>query len=116
MARFQVICPKVSINPWVSPVLVDKACHTPYIQNGVEKSALGILRIPIMLAFSHKELMVPILTWSVFYCQNDEMSTMCTPWYIRVTGHAGLPVVALSWHDLAVSEKGRLLTSLPAFS
>ena len=41
---------------------VDKACHTPCFQNGLEKSALEILRISFSPAFSHKELMT--LFWA----------------------------------------------------
>ena len=58
-ARFQSIYCKVSQKRVVSPKYVDKACHSPYIQNGVEKSPLEIPRFPISLAFSHKELIGP---------------------------------------------------------
>ena len=56
-ARFQSIYYKVSQNRGVSPKSAQKACHSPYIQNGSKKSALEILRFPILAAFSHKELM-----------------------------------------------------------
>ena len=44
-------------NQEVSPKCVEKACHSPYFQNGPEKSALEILRFPLSSAFSPKELM-----------------------------------------------------------
>ena len=58
-ARIKVKTSKVSQNHGVSPVYVEKACHSPYIQNACQKSPLDILRFPIPLAFSPKELMVP---------------------------------------------------------
>ena len=57
-ARLTVISCKVSQNRGVSPIFVHKACHSPCSQNGSEKSPLEILRFPILVAFSHKELMV----------------------------------------------------------
>ena len=48
---------KVSQNLEVSPKSVKKASHSPCFQNGLQKSALEILRFPISLAFSGKELM-----------------------------------------------------------
>ena len=48
---------KVSQNGRVSPEYVEKACHSPYLQNGPVKSPLEILRFPILPAFSRKELM-----------------------------------------------------------
>ena len=56
-ARFHDISLKVSRNGHVSPKYVEKACLSPYIQNELVKSPLEILRFPICLAFSHKELM-----------------------------------------------------------
>ena len=56
-ARFRVPYLKVSQNGQVSPKSVNKACHSPYSQNGSQISPLGILRFPLFLAFSHKELM-----------------------------------------------------------
>ena len=50
---------KVSQNDEVSPKYVHKASHSPYIQNGSQKSPLGFLRFPISVAFSHKELIGP---------------------------------------------------------
>ena len=82
-ARFHLIPCKVSQNGIVSPVFVEKACHSPYIQNGLRKSPLGILRIPIRLAFSHKELMGLFYPYPGLYCQNDEVSPKCTPMYPR---------------------------------
>ena len=73
-ARFQVISHKVSQNGIVSPKNVNKACHSPYIQNGAQKSPLEILRFPLLLAFSPKELMVLFLTSGHVLCQNDEVS------------------------------------------
>ena len=55
-ARFQSYFSKVSQNQGVSPVYVEKACHSPYFQNRLQKSALKILRFPFLPAFSHKEL------------------------------------------------------------
>ena len=56
-ARFHVISQKLSQNREVSAKYVEKACHSPYIQNGSQKSALDFLRFPLFPAFSHKELM-----------------------------------------------------------
>ena len=56
-ARFSVISSKVSQNRIVSPKMWYKACHSPYFQNGCQKSALGFLRFPFLPAFSPKELM-----------------------------------------------------------
>ena len=56
-ARFQVKYTKVSQNDEVSPKSVHEACHSPYSQNGLQKSALGFLGFLYSLAFSHKELM-----------------------------------------------------------
>ena len=56
----------------------EKACHSPYSQNGAQKSPLEIPRFPFYAAFSHKELMVPFLTSRHVYCQNDEVSPECT--------------------------------------
>ena len=56
-ARFDLIFHKVSQNGIVSPKMSHKACHSPCSQNRVQKSALEILRFPILRAFSHKELM-----------------------------------------------------------
>ena len=61
-ARFDLISYKLSENGRVSPEYVDKACHSPYIQNGCQNSPLDFLRFPISPAFSHKELMVPFMT------------------------------------------------------
>ena len=58
-ARFDLISQEYSQNRIVSPKYVHKACHSPYIQNWVQKSPLGFLRFPILAAFSHKELMGP---------------------------------------------------------
>ena len=57
MARFHDIYCKVSQNREVSSKYVDKACHSPYFQNGSKKSPLEIPRFPYLTAFSHKELM-----------------------------------------------------------
>ena len=56
-ARFNVISCKVKQNGQVSPKYVQKASHSPYIQNRVKNSPLEILRFPVSSAFSHKELM-----------------------------------------------------------
>ena len=78
-ARFKVIYCKVSQNGIVSPVFVNKACHSPHSQNGLRKSPLEILRNPFLAAFSHKELMVPFCAYVALYGQNDEVSIVCTP-------------------------------------
>ena len=56
-ARFHDISCKVSQKARVSSKSVEKACHSPYIQNGLEKSPLDFLRFLFSSAFSHKELM-----------------------------------------------------------
>ena len=56
-ARFDLILCKVSQNDEVSTKYVNKASHSPYFQNAVQKSPLEFLRFLILLAFSHKELM-----------------------------------------------------------
>ena len=56
-ATFDLILLKLSQNRRVSPFLIEKACHSPYFQNGLQKSALEKLRFPFSRAFSHKELM-----------------------------------------------------------
>ena len=77
-ARFHQLFSKVSQNRRVSPKCMHKACHSPYIQNGLQKSALQILRFPFSAAFSHKELMGQFEAYLGLYCQNDEVSTVCT--------------------------------------
>ena len=57
MARIDLIFLKVSQNRRVSPKYPEKACHSPYLQNGLGKSALGKPRFPFSSAFSHKELL-----------------------------------------------------------
>ena len=57
-AGFDLIFLKLSQNGGVSPESVEKACRSPYFQNGSGKSPLKILRFPFLLAFSHKELLV----------------------------------------------------------
>ena len=56
-ARFHLIFYKVSQNRRVSPVFINKACHSPCFQKRLQNSPLEILRFPKSLAFSHKELM-----------------------------------------------------------
>ena len=58
-ARFHLITCKVSQNGEVSPENLNKASHSPYSQNGVQKSPLEILRFLFSPAFSCKELMGP---------------------------------------------------------
>ena len=55
-ARFHYISYKLSQNGKVSLKYVEKACHAPYFQNGLEKSPLDFSRFPFSLAFSRKEL------------------------------------------------------------
>ena len=62
-ARFDLNFSKVSQNGGVSPEKCEKASHSPYFQNGPQKSPLDFLGIPFSLAFSHKELMVPNMTY-----------------------------------------------------
>ena len=57
IARIDLISWKLSLNAEVSPKSVQKASHSPYIQNEVQKSPLQFLRFPFLLAFSHKELL-----------------------------------------------------------
>ena len=83
MARIDLIFYKVSQNREVSPVFIEKACHSPHFQNGVQKSPLEILRIPFRPAFSHKELMGLFWRYHGLYGQNDEVSPVCTPLYVR---------------------------------
>ena len=45
-ARFQLYFYKVSQNHGVSPKSMQKAYHSPYFQNGHQKSALGFLGFP----------------------------------------------------------------------
>ena len=56
-ARIDYILLKLSQNREVSPKYDEKAYHSPYFQNGPQKSPLGILRFPFLPAFSCKELM-----------------------------------------------------------
>ena len=68
-ARFQSISYKVSQNGQVSPINVEKACHSPYFQNELGKSPLEILRFLYLRAFSHKELMGHFAPYLGLYCQ-----------------------------------------------
>ena len=77
-ARIHHISYKVSQNGQVSPEFDQKACHSPYLQNGLQISPLEILRFPFLLAFSCKELMGHFGRVSEVYCQNDEVSPRCT--------------------------------------
>ena len=74
-ARIDLNFSKVKQNGGVSPKYVQKASRTPYFQNELQKSPLGILRKPFSLAFSHKELMAPYCRYSGF---NVKM-TKCRP-------------------------------------
>ena len=58
----------------MSPENVNKAYHSPYFQNGSQKSALEFLRFPFLVAFSHKELIGLFWPDHGLYCQNDEVS------------------------------------------
>ena len=79
-ARFLLISYKVSQNGGVSPNYVEKAYVSPYFQNGAQKSPLDFLGFPFPVAFSHKELMGGFERYLGVYCQNDEVSPVCTPW------------------------------------
>ena len=59
------------------PVIVPKS------QNGVQKSPLDFLGFTFWPAFSPKELMGHFRPYPRVYCQNDEVSTMCTRVYVR---------------------------------
>ena len=78
-ARFRPLYTKLSENREVSPKYVDKACLSPYSQNGSQKSPLRFLRFPYLVAFSHKELMGLFYPYLILYCQNDEVSPECHP-------------------------------------
>ena len=90
VARFHDILLKVSQNTEVSPKSVQKACHSPYSQKRSKNSPLEILRFPLSGAFSHKELMGYFDHYLGLYCQNDEVSPMCTPWF-RVAKGSQIP-------------------------
>ena len=55
--RYHLFFYKVSQNARVSPKYVEKASHSPCFKNAVGKSPLDFLGFPLLLAFSHKELM-----------------------------------------------------------
>ena len=80
---------KVSQNREVSPKSSQKACHSPCFQKRAQKSPLGILRFPISPAFSHKELMGRFDPYYGLYCQNDEVSTVCTRMYTQNVTRSG---------------------------
>ena len=82
-ARFDLISYILSQNGQVSPKYVEKASISPCFQNWVQKSPLEILGFPYSGAFSHKELMGLFDPVDHVYCQNDEVSPVCTP-----IGHA----------------------------
>ena len=85
---------KVSQNLEVSPKYDEKACHSPYLQNGPRKSPLDFLRIPFFVAFSHKELMGLFWPYLMQKCQNDEVSPECTPMDVTRRGRQIPPLVA----------------------
>ena len=78
-ARFHYISYKVSQNGKVSPKNIEKACHSPYFQNGTQNSPLGIPSFPFSSAFSHKELMVLFAPNPDFYVKMTKCRRMCTP-------------------------------------
>ena len=80
-ARIHQYFSKVSQKAEVSPKNVEKACHSPCFQNVLEKSPLDFLGFTFSAAFSHKELMGHFDARVGLYCQNDEVSTKCTPPY-----------------------------------
>ena len=73
-ARIDLILVYYCQNRRVSPKSVEKAYHSPYIQNAVQKSPLDFLRFPFGQAFSHKELMGHFRPCTGQMCQNDEVS------------------------------------------
>ena len=114
-ARLRVHNLKVSQNGEVSPKSSHEASHSPYSQNGVQKSPLDFLRFPLLLAFSHKELMGLFCTQLGLYCQNDEVSPKCAPSHTRSgrtdtpTDHGSkLPSVVRSSSVLARASHGIL--------
>ena len=70
----------------------------PVCQNGSGKSPLEIPRFPFWLAFSCKELMGHFDPWTIVYCQNDEVSPVCTPMFRVAKGSVNTPC-----HDIVVS-------------
>ena len=60
------------------PNMSKRPVIVPIIQNGVQKSPLDFLGFLFSVAFSHKELMVPFERTLALYCQNDEVSPVCT--------------------------------------
>ena len=77
-ARYHLIYYKVSQNAEVSPKYVEKAYHSPCFTFSVQKSPLDFLGFPFSTAFSHKELMGRFGPYYGLYCQNDEVSPVCT--------------------------------------
>ena len=83
VARFDLISQIISQNGKVSPEKCQKAYVSPCFQNWLQKSPLDFLRFPYSESFSHKELMGRFDPTDHVHCQNDEVSTVCTP-----DGHA----------------------------
>ena len=89
----------------------------PIFQNGSQKSPLEILRFPYSAAFSPKELMGHFRPYPGHYCQNDEVSTVCTPWFSTRNGRRyphGHPAASCSWGDRSSSAQRGILNA-PGF-
>ena len=85
-ARIDLIFLKLSQNPGVSPKYVQKACHSPCFQNGLQMSPLEISRFPFSPAFSHKELMGQKCRYPGLSVKMTKCRQMCTPWVREVDG------------------------------
>ena len=99
-ARLTSILLNVSQNDEVSLKSVQKASHSPYSQNGLGKSALGFLRFPYFVAFSHTELMALFDPYLEVYCQNGEVSPdVHTPVHVRegVGQYPRCPAASCFW-------------------
>ena len=77
----------------------------PIFQNGSRKSPLDILGKPFCSAFSHKELMGLFEPWVDYYCQNDEVSPVCTPLFVTRKGRSIPPDTALRCHSSLTSAR-----------
>ena len=107
-ARIHDILLKVSQNRNVSPKYVEKACHSPHIQNGLGKSPLEILGFPLSPAFSHKELLGHFDASRVFIVKMTKCRPSVHPRDLRNMtrrGRSDTPTVAAascSWQPLLI--------------
>ena len=95
-ARFTSNLLKVSQNRQVSPKYTEKACHSPYFQKRLRKSALEILRFPFLAAFSHKELSGLFDAWLDFIVKTTKCRSNVHPWSREVYGQIPPPVTSAS--------------------